>query len=188
MDPSNRPEQWKPWEYYESVAVDLLNRFAEGFGLDRVEAKQQIQGKTTTWNIEAKGVRDSDGATILVECRRKKRKLNQEAMAAIAYRIQDVGAKGGIVVTPLELQSGASRIANAKRIVAVQLDPSSTPADFAMRFLGKLMVGASYHAGAVAGATVDAEASRPCSSCGKLFPLDDNERRRCPQCEVSGKE
>jgi hypothetical protein len=116
-------EQWKPWEYYESVAVDLLNRFAEGFGLDRVEAKQQIQGKTTTWNIEAKGVRDSDGATILVECRRKKRKLNQEAMAAIAYRIQDVGAKGGIVVTPLELQSGASRIANAKRIVAVPTRP-----------------------------------------------------------------
>jgi hypothetical protein len=199
----NAPKHGKPWECYESVAVNLLNRFATVFGLDRVEGKQKINGKTTAWQIDAKGVRESDGATILVECRRKKRKLDQETLGAIAYRIQDTGAERGIVVTPWELQSGAARIADAGEIIVVQLDTNSTPTDFAMRFLGRLMVGASVHARAAAGAafdakswaggsvqsvatagaSFDAQSSRRCSSCGKQFPLVDYAQRRCPQCE-----
>jgi hypothetical protein len=176
--------------------------------LDRVEEEQKVQGEKGVWRIDAKGVRESDGATILVECRRKGRRLNQEALGAIAYRIRDIGATGGIVVSPLDLQSGAKRLAAAENIVSVQLDASSTPTDFVMRFLGKLMAGASVDAHAAAGAafdaassvrasvqantvaggTADAEASRLCSSCGKQFPPVDHEQRRCPQCESTGEE
>lgn len=170
----------KPWKRYEAVAADLLNRFAAQCGLDRVEGKQKIQGKNATWEIDAKGVRDSDGAVILVEFRQKKRKLDQEALAAIAYRIQDVGAKGGIVVTPLELQSGARKVATAEEIIEMQLDRNSTSIDFSMRFLGRLMAGASIQEGAVARYTTDAEASRLCSSCGKRFTFVDYDQRRMP--------
>ena len=178
-----REDQGRPWERYEALAAHLLNRFAAQFGLDRIERKQKIRGKKSTWEIDAKGMRDSDGAVILVECRRNTRKLDQEALAAIAYRIQDVGAQGGIVVSPLKLQSGAKRIANAESIVEVQLDQNSTSLDFAMRFLGKLMTGASVQDGVVPGDKIDAEASRPCSFCGKRFPLVDYDQRHCQQCE-----
>jgi hypothetical protein len=176
-------DQGVPWERYQAVAAELLNRFADRFGLDRVEGKQKIQGDNSTWEIDAKGLRDSDGAVIVVECRRKKHRLEQEALAAIAYRIQDIRAQGGIVVSPLPLQSGAKRIANAESIVEVQLDQNSTSLDFAMRFLGKLMVGASVQAGAVAGDRIAGEASRQCSCCGERFPLADNNQRYCRQCQ-----
>jgi len=179
------PRRPKHWESYESVSIEILNRFATRFGLNRVEGKQKVPGKKGTWQIDAKGVRESDGATILVECRRRKRNLDQETVGAIAYRILDIGAKGGIVVAPLELQTGAARIASAEEIVAVQLDATSTPTDFAMRFFGGLLVGRSFQAGAAAGASFDAQTSRRCSSCGKQFPPVEIERRRCPQCETT---
>ena len=153
------PRKPKPWESCQAVAVELLNQFAAHFQLQRVEGDQKVHGKVGVWRIDAKGVREFDGATILVECRRKGRRLNQEMLGAIAYRIGDIEAKGGIVVSPLDLQVGAKRIATAEKIVAVQLDASSTPTDFAMRFFGKLMVGASIDADATAGAVFDAVTS-----------------------------
>jgi hypothetical protein len=46
------------WREYEDVAKHLLNRFAEDFGLDRVEGKQSLLGlrSSTNWEIDAKGV------------------------------------------------------------------------------------------------------------------------------------
>jgi hypothetical protein len=174
----------KPWQAYQTVAAELLNRFAAHFGLDRVEGEQKVRGKASVWSIDAKGVRESDGATILVECRRKGRALDQEALAAIAYRIRDIGAEGGIVITPCDLQSGAARIAEAEDIVAVQLDPSSTLTDFAMRFLGRLMVGVSVDDSVSLGGSCSAEVFRHCSCCGKQFLLVNIEQERCPQCEA----
>lgn len=62
----------KPWMSYEDVATRLLNQFITEFGLDRVEGKQVITGQRskTRWEIDAKGVRDKDGAFMVVECRR----------------------------------------------------------------------------------------------------------------------
>ncbi len=70
---------------YEEVAAYLLDRFAAEFGLDRVEGKQPLPGHETgtTWVIDAKGVRESDGATIIVKCRRyTTSKAKQEQLAA----------------------------------------------------------------------------------------------------------
>ena len=175
----------EPWEAYEQVAAELLNRFATDFGLDRVEGKQKLPGlkSSTTWEIDAKGARDSDGAIFIVECRRyPDRKVNQDAMAGFAYRIQDIGAQGGILVSPLEPQSGARSIAKAEEIVEVQLEPNSTPRDFAMRFFGKLMVGASVEFGVALSARFDAEVLRHCEVCGQRFSVVENERR-CPDCQ-----
>jgi hypothetical protein len=129
---------------YEEVAADLLNRFAADFGLEKVEGKQPIPGKEsgTTWVIDAKGVRESDGATVIVECRRyTTSRAKQEQLAALAYRIIDTEAGGGIYVSPLGLQEGATKVAAARNIVSVQLSPDSTPTEFMLRFLNKIFAG-----------------------------------------------
>lgn len=173
------------WEAYEQIAAGLLNDFSSHFGLDRVEGKQKLPGQNsgTTWEVDAKGVRDSDGAIIVVECRRYLgRKINQEAVAGLAYRIADIGAKGGIVVSPLELQMGARNVADAEQIVSVQLDANSTPTDFAMRFLGRLLLGASVEFRL--GVSIDSvvEVFRMCEFCHQRFVVVENEHR-CPKCE-----
>ena len=177
----------KPWENYEEVAAKLLDEFAAHFGLDRVEGKQKLPGvkSSTTWEVDAKGVRESDGAVFVVECRRyPDRKMNQGAIAALAYRIQDIGAEGGIVVSPLELQSGARRIAKAEEIIEVQLDPNSTPRDFAMRFFGKLMAAGSIEIMSTPSMSTEADVLRPCEICGQRFSVVGNERR-CEKCRKS---
>jgi hypothetical protein len=102
----------------------LLNEFATEFGLERVEGKQGIVGQRsgTTWEIEAKGLREGDSGFVIVECRRyTNSKQNQEKVGGLAYRIIDTGAVGGIIVSPLGLQEGAERVAAAENIVRVQL-------------------------------------------------------------------
>lgn len=136
----------KKWESYEEVAVYLLNEFAKEFGLDGVENKQSIEGKKsgTSWEIDGKGFKRNNEGFIIVECRRyTKSKQNQEKLGALAYRIFDSGAKGGIMVSPLGLQSGAELVADAENIVSVKLTPDSTTKNYMMSFLNKVMVGIS---------------------------------------------
>ncbi len=134
------------WERYEGVARDLLNRFREHFGLDRVEPKQQIAGRSgTSWEIDAKGVCEGENcAVMLVECRQyRSKRLNQEVVAGLAYRITDTCASGGIIVSPLPLQEGAKKVAGANHIIHVQLGPDSTPEDFVIAFFSKVFVSLS---------------------------------------------
>lgn len=116
------------WKNYELVAQYVLERIGERFGLAEVQGKQLVVGRRTgtEWEIDAKGVRDGDGAIILIECRRHGNRLSQEAVAAVAFRIIDTGAEGGIIVSPLPLQKGAAKVAAATGIKHVQLRPEST--------------------------------------------------------------
>ena len=110
----------------------------------RVEGKQKIPGvkSGTDWEIDAKGVREGNEGFIIIECRRyTTSKQNEEKLAALAHRIEDTGAVGGILVSPLGLQEGAAKIATAKNIIEVQLNADCTPEEFVMRFLGKLIAG-----------------------------------------------
>ncbi|MCZ7654109.1 MAG: hypothetical protein M5R42_07210 [Rhodocyclaceae bacterium] len=70
---------------------------------------------------------DGEGI-IVVECRqyRSKRQV-QEQVAALAYRVLDTGARGAIIVSPLDLQAGAKKVAAAENVISVQLDADSTP-------------------------------------------------------------
>jgi len=120
----------KAWETYEEVARFLLEDISDtlGLGLERVEGKQKLAGKSgTKWQVDAKGVKTEDGAIVIVECRRwTTSKPDQEDVGAFAYRIGDVGAAGGIVVTPLGVQEGGQKIAEYEGIEIVHLDANST--------------------------------------------------------------
>jgi hypothetical protein len=132
------------WKNYEDIARYFLNRFRQEFGLEHVDAKQKLKGSSgTSWEIDAKGVRDGDnGAIILVECRQhRSKRLNQEAIGGLAYRIIDTGASGAIIVSPLPLQEGARKVAEANNIIHVQLRPDSTPENFGLSFFSKILVG-----------------------------------------------
>lgn len=136
----------KKWESYEEVANYLLDRFAAEFGIDCVQGKQKIIGAKsgTNWEVDGKGVRGDGESFVIVECRRyTKSKQTQEKMAALAYRIKDAGADGGIIVSPLGLQEGAAKIAAAEKIVDVHLSPDATNSDYVMKFLNKIMIGVS---------------------------------------------
>ncbi len=134
----------KQFETYEQVAQHLLNCFASEFGLSCVEGKPQVKGEQSgvKWTIDAKGIRIGADGFVTVECRRyTSSRLKQEHLAAIAFRIADTGAKGGIVVSPLELQRGARKLAQAKGITEVRLNSGCNCQEFVLSFLNKVMIG-----------------------------------------------
>lgn len=141
----------KKWRTYEEVAVALLNRFKAELGLERVEGEQSVAGEATDWKIEGMAVRSEPGEakTIIVECRRTKKRQSQEQLGGFAYRIKDVGASGGILVTPVPIQSGAARIAKAENIVSAILDPESTTVEYMLKFLNKTFAGVADSAPAI---------------------------------------
>lgn len=172
------------WKTYEEVAAYLLNQFPADFGLTRVEGKQTVEGlrSGTHWEIDAKGVREGNQGFIIVECRRyTTSKQSQEKLASLAYRITDTGAGGGITVSPFGLQEGARKIAAAENIVEVRLTPNSTPHDFTMQFLNKIMIGITDRISI--SDHVEIRIDQLCSKCGKMFTVKENESI-CPNCSL----
>ncbi|MDO9287168.1 MAG: restriction endonuclease [Thermodesulfovibrionales bacterium] len=135
----------KKWANYEEVATYLLNEIAHKFNLNHFEKKQKIKGKKSgvDWEIDAKGVGGKAGEIfLLVECRRHTTaKQRQGDIAALAYIIKDTGAAGGIVVSPLGLQAGARKVANAENIHRVFLTQDCTKNDYLLKFLDEIRMG-----------------------------------------------
>lgn len=86
----------------------------------------RLSGGTLRALRPAKAIRESDGSIVIVECRRYNSRLSQEALGAVAYRIRNLGAAGGITVSPMPLQAGAAKVAKAEQIEHVELRPEST--------------------------------------------------------------
>jgi hypothetical protein len=131
------------WKRYQTTATIILNEVATHFGLRRVEGQQSIPGlrSGTEWELDAKGCTEGNETFVIIECRRyTTSKLKQEQLGALAYRISDTGAVGGIIVSPLGLQEGAERIAKAENITSVKLSADATPEQFAVEFLGNAIV------------------------------------------------
>ncbi|CAM5390941.1 hypothetical protein [Streptomyces fumanus] len=136
----------KRWASYEEVAVYLLDQVADKLGLERVEDEQKVIGERsgTEWAIDGKGFTIGGEGFIIIECRRyTKKKQTQGQMAHLAYSIIDTGAVGGIIVSPLGLQEGATKVATAENIRTVHLDKNSTRTDYMFRFLNEVFVGVS---------------------------------------------
>ncbi|MFF7643833.1 restriction endonuclease [Streptomyces canus] len=134
------------WRSYEDVAVYLLDQIASKLDLDRVEDKQKVIGKRsgTEWEIDGKGVKVGNEGFVIIECRRyTTSKQKQEQVAGLAYRIIDTEADGAIIVSPLGLQEGAAKVAEAENIRTVHMDQNSTRTDYMFRFLNEVFVGAS---------------------------------------------
>ncbi len=175
----------KDWKTYEEVSREILDKLHKEFGLIRVEGKQKLIGKETgiEWEIDAKGVCEDGEGTIIIECRRyKTSRQSQEKLAGFAYRIRDVNAQGGILVSPLGLQKGAKKIAQKNNILSVEIDANSTPENFAVKFLNKLLYGVTFKSTVRISGTLTL--MRNCRNCGKLFTVTDDERL-CGECSLS---
>ncbi|WP_233842830.1 hypothetical protein [Dyella sp. 2HG41-7] len=137
--------QEQAWKTYEEVAAYLLNQFATQFGVGRFDGKQLITGDSgTQWEIDAKGFTEGRSYFIVVECKRySARGVAQDVAASLAWRIQDTGASGGILVSPVGLQSGARLVADKAGIIEVRLAPNSTNKDYVLSFLNRVCVGVS---------------------------------------------
>ncbi len=136
------------WEVYEEVAIHILDQIALQLDLDleRVEGKQHIYGfrSSTSWEIDGKGVLVDGEGFVIIECRRHTTsKQNQERVAALAYRIIDAGATGGILVSPLGFQEGARKVAAAEGIHEIFLDQNSTRTNYIAKFLENIFLGIS---------------------------------------------
>ena len=133
----------RKWQSYEEVANYLLNQFAAHFGVGHFESKQVVPGASgTSWELDAKGCSAGGSTFLVVECKRHtKSGINQAITAALAWEIQDVGAKGGLLISPVGLQTGARKVANASNIVEVVMSENSTTQDYMMRFLNQVCIG-----------------------------------------------
>ncbi|WP_016956988.1 restriction endonuclease [Catenovulum agarivorans] len=170
------------WKSYEEVSSYLLGTIKDKLELTCVEGKQKLVGKKsgTEWEIDAKGVKEGGGGIVIIECRRyTTSKQNQEKIAGLAYRIHDMGASGGIIVSPLGIQSGAEKVAAAEKILSVEISANSTPENFTMRFLNQIFVGVSMNS--VSSSTMSATVLRTCCVCGSRFEVKENEKS-CARC------
>lgn len=130
-------------EAYELVARQVLADLKKPLNISTVEEKQSLTGLSgTEWEIDAKAWIEDGSGFLVVEARRyTKSRLKQEHVAAIAYRIQDTGAKGGIIVSPLPLQRGAELVARATGIEHIRIDPESTIESYLAEYLSKRYFG-----------------------------------------------
>ena len=134
-----------PWLTYELAARKVLADLRQILGLKSIEGKQSLHGASgTDWEIDAKAWRKGNDGFVVVEVRRHTSSgVKQEAVAAIAYRIQDLGGSGGIIVSPLPLQEGAQRVAASTDIAHVLLSPDSSPENYLAEFMGRRFLGAT---------------------------------------------
>ncbi|REK81758.1 hypothetical protein DVG80_21030 [Rhodococcus erythropolis] len=140
---SSGPTSWKT---YEEVACDLLERIGDHLGLNYVEGKQKLVGQDTEWEIDAKGVLKDGRGIVVIECRRyTTSRINQKDMGALAFTIKDLGASGGILVSPMEPQRGARQIAEGNGIQHLQLNSDATSTDYVLMvgFLNRAFIGVS---------------------------------------------
>lgn len=133
------------WKTYEEVATYLLNQFATQFGVGRFDGKQLVAGESgTQWEIDAKGFTENGSHFIVVECKRYTRRgVPQDIVAALAWRLRETGASGGILVSPIGFQSGARLVAEKAGIIEVKLTPNSTTTDYVLSFLNRVCAGVS---------------------------------------------
>ena len=128
------------WETYEQVTEEILREAGSILGIDLVESKQKVTGQATDWEVDVKAVDTSTGKTVLVECKRHGRRVNQATVASLAYQIQDTRANRGIIVTPIGLQEGAQRIAAMHNIQVVRLSADSDIENFVAYLADRVFV------------------------------------------------
>jgi RecB family endonuclease NucS len=68
----------KAWQAYEEATLYVLKEIREHFHLVEIKGKQEVLGQEsgTRWKLDVMGVRDGDGAVIIVECRRRRSRLS----------------------------------------------------------------------------------------------------------------
>lgn len=136
----NKPPSWKT---YEEIAAFVLNQCAAEFGIERVEGKQGVAGKSgTDWEVDARAWTVGNSTHLLVECKKfSNTAISQAITGSLAFQIQDTEAEGGFLVSPKGFQSGAKKVAAAANIREIKLDPRSTESAWFGEWLGRKRVG-----------------------------------------------
>lgn len=125
------------WETYEHVARKVVADLRRELGVSDVAGKQELQGESgAIWTIDGKATCGASEGFFVIEARRHTTSgQKQEHMAALAYRIQDLGGTGGIIVSPLPLQRGAKLVAVCEQIAELQLCADATAENYVAQFL-----------------------------------------------------
>jgi hypothetical protein len=143
---SNVRRQMNPaWLKYEEAARSVLQQIGSSLGILMVEDKQLVNGKSgARWEVDAKAIQEDGMNFLVVEVRRyATSSLKQKDVAALAFQITDVGASGGIVVSPHPLQRGGKLVAKAAGIEHVRLSPDSSSTEYLAEYMGLRFIGVS---------------------------------------------
>ena len=64
-----------------------MNQFAQEFGVELFEGKQNVQGlkSGTTWEIDAKGIKAGNGGFMIVECKKWKDDKQPQAIVGCSH-------------------------------------------------------------------------------------------------------
>lgn len=151
------------WKKYEDVARKVISDLRHELEVADVEAKQELTGASgATWEIDGRAACEGGEGFLVVEARRHTTSgQKQEHLAALAYRIHDLGGAGGIIVSPLPLQSGARIVAEHEKIVEVTLAADSTSENYMATFLKKTFHHATVGSGLAMGDRLTAHIYRP---------------------------
>lgn len=171
---------------YEEATKAILDKLRDHLGLERVQGEVSYEGKSgTRWNVDASCYRQEDGALVLVECRRKAtRRVPQAEMAEFAFRIDDIGASEGLMVTPIGYQRGARIVAQAQRIGLATLNLDATDQEYILESAERLFRGLFISDNGRGKTHISVQ--RTCGACGsKLVTQDNGQTYICPVCERS---
>jgi len=117
-----------------------------GLDLERIEGKQKLVGKSgMTWEVEGKG---GAGRWRGDRCHRVPpiHDLQNQARSNGCARVSNRrrwAPQAEIMVTPIGVQQGGEAIARHEGIQIVQLDASSTTTDYVLKYLNKVLLGAT---------------------------------------------
>lgn len=131
------------WLLYEDAARSVLNNIGAALGISGIGPKVKMAGASgTDWELDATAWVEGQDGFLVIEIRRyATSRLKQEDMGAFAFRVHDVGASGGIIVSPLPLQRGAAVIAKSQGFTSVTLSKDSTPETYLAEFMGQKFQG-----------------------------------------------
>lgn len=170
-------------ERYELVTKKILENLRHHLRFDNVGGKEKYQGETgTEWEIDASCYRKDTDTLVLIECRRKTtRRIPQEEMAGFAFRIRDIGAGEGLMVTPIGYQKGAKKVAKAARIGMATLNPEATESEYILTIANRLFRGLLVLDHGTE--TDNVSVYRTCDACGsELITQDSGKTFFCPIC------
>lgn len=143
---------------FEQTVRSILQQCRNALGYSHVDPKGKLPGKSgTKWEIDATAYLATSGDMVIVECRwRSTKKIDQEQIGALVFRVQDTGAVAGLMVTTIGLQKGAALVAAASQIGVAKLDPDATEREYVLELAGRLFHGIDAKGGlAVMGAATN---------------------------------
>lgn len=125
---------------YQLLCRDILMREYQDLALfegDGIDVPFEVGG--TVWTLDI-ALRDQEGNLIVAECRRWKDVIKQEALAALAYKVEQVRkhldlAVAAVFFTRSTFQVGALKVAEFEDMTTIVCDQGQEPEHFRVRYL-----------------------------------------------------